>query len=97
MASTTETLKVTDHSEIGPLLSDADEGPVLLEKDGVVYRLNRVGRTDAKQDLWAAYDQERLLRTLDEVAGSWADLDTDRMIRDVYEARERGSRPIDKP
>ncbi|MFT4037298.1 MAG: hypothetical protein QM692_03885 [Thermomicrobiales bacterium] len=37
-------------------------------------------------------DRETVLSILDEVAGSWADLDTDAMIRDIYEARIRGSR-----
>jgi hypothetical protein len=30
-------------------------------------------------------------------AGSWADLDSDPMIRESYEARQAGSRPLDRP
>ncbi len=30
---------------------------------------------------------------LDNVAGTWADIDTDAMIAQVYTARERGSKP----
>lgn len=37
-------------------------------------------------------DRETVLAILDEVAGSWTDLDIDTMIRDIYEARVRGSR-----
>jgi hypothetical protein len=91
MASTTETLKVTEGSEIDALLKNADEKPILLEKDGVVYRLSRV------DDERPQVDPDRVERILNEVAGSWADLDTDAMIAQIYEARERGSRPIDRP
>ena len=36
-------------------------------------------------------------RTLNAVAGSWADLDTDAMIEAVHAARSAGSRPSGRP
>ncbi len=30
-------------------------------------------------------------------SGSWADLDTDRIVEEIYEARKRGSRPDARP
>jgi hypothetical protein len=91
MASTTETLKVTEHSEIGPLLDDANAGPVLLEKDGVVYRLSRV------DDEWPDIDPEHVEKVIDETLGSWSDIDAKALIAELYEARERGSRSMDRP
>lgn len=49
------------------------------------------------QDIWAAYDPERVKKVLAETGGSWADLDTDRLIADLYRAREEGSRPVPRP
>lgn len=42
-------------------------------------------------------DAERVRRILDEAAGSWADLDVDKIIADIYEARRAGSRPLTGP
>lgn len=39
-----------------------------------------------------APDRETTLAALEAAAGSWADLDVDTIIRDIYEARIRGSR-----
>jgi hypothetical protein len=89
MGTTPKTIKVTPESTIENLLSDADVEPVLLDKDGTIYRLSRA---DAVDDIWAGYDPEKVLQVLDEFAGSWSDVDTDRLIADIYEARERGSR-----
>ena len=50
-------------------------------------------------DIRAGYDPDpaEVRRTLAETAGSWADLDADQLIEEVYEARGAGSRPIDRP
>jgi hypothetical protein len=37
-----------------------------------------------------------VLKTLDETAGGWADLDTDTIIAEICEARRTGSRPADQ-
>jgi hypothetical protein len=89
MATRARTLKVTDDSEIATLLDNANVKPVLLEKDGVVFRLSRV------DDEWPEPDPERVAKMLDEVVGSWADIDADALIAELYEARERGSRHCD--
>ena len=36
-------------------------------------------------------------KALAETAGSWADIDTEALIADIYRAREEGSRPVDRP
>jgi hypothetical protein len=42
-------------------------------------------------------DPERVRQILDETLGSWADVDVDAMIAEIYEARRAGSRPPDRP
>ncbi len=42
--------------------------------------------------LWIEYDPQQILSTLDSVAGTWANIDTEAMIAQVYTARERGSK-----
>jgi hypothetical protein len=48
------------------------------------------------EDIWAGYDPEKVKEALKHTAGSWADLDTDSLIAELYEARSRGSRPGDR-
>ena len=39
MAISHAPIPVTDDTDLGTLLDDADKGPVLLERDGELYRL----------------------------------------------------------
>ena len=96
MATAPKTIDVAPESELARLLDEAAQAPLVLVKDGVRYRLSREERTEV-EDIWAGYDPERVRQVLREVAGSWADLDTDKMIADLYRAREEGSRPPDRP
>lgn len=85
---------------------------VLLERRGVVYRLSTVevvdssGATDAVDSDVADEDRigndhgdwnpEAIRRNLDETLGSWADIDTDKLIQDIYRWRREGSRNPDE-
>ena len=91
MATTHKTVRVTDETDLPELLSDAAKGPVILEHEGERFRLSR------DEDIAYEPDPERVRATLAATAGSWADIDVDRVIRDIYEAREAGSRPLDRP
>ena len=91
MAISHAPIPVTDDTDLGTLLDDADKGPVLLERDGELYRLSR------EDDITYEPDPEYVRATLAATAGSWADLDVDQMIADIYEARRAGSRPPDRP
>ena len=82
--------------DLEAILDDADDGPILIERDGMFYRLSRA-QEDGQEDLWAGYDPERARRVLAETAGSWSDVDADQMIADLYAAREQGTRPPDRP
>ena len=88
MASEPKKIKVTPGSELARLLDEASGESLLLEKDGVVYRLST-----EEEDIWAGYDPEQVIAALDRTAGSWADIDADALIMKLYRAREEGSRP----
>jgi hypothetical protein len=90
MAKHMKPIKVTPKSELMRLLDEADSSsPVLLERRGVVYRLSTVNDSGEIDKEW---DAEAVRRNLDETIGSWAHLDTDQMIEDIYRWRREGSR-----
>lgn len=91
MATTHKTIRVTDETDLPGLLDDAAKAPVILERNGERFRLSR------DEDIADEPDPARVRATLAATAGSWADVDVDRVIRDIYEAREVGSRPLDRP
>jgi hypothetical protein len=94
MAKYMKPVKVTSESELVSLLDEADtNSPVFLERRGAVYQLSKV---DDTQPIDYEPDAEAVRRMLDEVAGSWADLDIDQMIEDIYRRRKEGSRPPDR-
>jgi hypothetical protein len=87
----TKKIKVIAGSEIGKLVDEARRHPVLLEKDGAVYSLTP--HSSDPDDLWAEYDPKKVREAIIAYGGSWAALDADAMIADVYARRKRGSRP----
>jgi hypothetical protein len=91
MVSNPKPIPVTPETDLPRLLDDAAKGPVLLERDGELFRLER------EDDISYEPDPDLVRRTLAETAGSWADVDVDKLIADIYEARRAGSRPPDRP
>jgi len=89
MVSSLKPIKVTSESSLVRLLRDAEEAPVLLERDGLIFRLSR---ENADLDAGYAPDAALVRRTLDATAGTWADLSVDQLIEDIYNARRDGSR-----
>ena len=47
--------------------------------------------------IWAGYDQDAAPQALRQHAGSLAECDADRLIEQIYRARESGSRPATRP
>ena len=92
MAAEPKPIHVTPDLHLVDLLEEADKAPLVLEQNGVRYRLSR-----EDEDLWADYDPEKVQAILDETIGSWADLDADALIEDVRRWRREGSRPADRP
>lgn len=91
MAHEPDTIHITHDSELAGLLERVGAAPLRLEKNGVVYRVTR------EDDRWAGYDPEKVRAAVKATAGSWADVDTDALIEDLYQAREKGSRPANRP
>jgi hypothetical protein len=83
------TIEVVPGSELDRRLAEADGTTIVLVRNG---RRVRVVAEDALEDIWAGYDPERVLRALDETAGSWADIDADALIAHIYRWCEEGSR-----
>lgn len=91
MAKRYKAIKITSKTDVGSLLDAAESGEqVLLERDGVVFRLSR------EEDITYEPDPELVRKTLRATAGSWADLDIDQEIAELYAAREAGSRPSER-
>jgi hypothetical protein len=91
MAHEPRTIKVSANSEFGKLVDKARRHPVLLEKDGAVYSLTPA--SSDPDDLWAGYDPKKVRDAIIMYGGSWAELDADAMIDEIYTARKKGSRP----
>ena len=83
-------IHIAPDSELARLLEQIGKTPLVLEKDGVHYRL-------VKEEGEIDYDAEKVKATILKVAGSWSDIDTDALITALYHAREAGSRPVTRP
>jgi hypothetical protein len=94
MVAQRKAIKVTPESDLIHLLDDAAEEPLLLEKDGVVFRLSVADNTD---DLWAGYDPERTRRILREMAGSISQEEAERIKALIRKGRDEGTRPANRP
>jgi hypothetical protein len=91
MAQQSDTIHIADDSELAEFLDQAANPRLRLERGSVVYRVVR------EDDPWVGYDPDKVLAAVQATAGSWADLDTDPIIANLYKAREEGTRPVDRP
>ena len=92
MSGELKTIKVTAETNVGSLLTEAIDRPVLLEANGVVYRLSR-----EPDDIWAGYDPERVRAGLRKFAGTLSPAEGERIKELIYRGREEGIRPLDRP
>ena len=92
MVAIHKTIRVSDETDLADVLGEAELEPVTLEWRGLRFRLSRDDKSIAYEP-----DPEAVRAMLAAVAGSWADVDVDEMIRNIYEAREAGSRPMNRP
>lgn len=84
-------IRVDPDSEIARILDEAKENPIILESNGDTFRLSY-----EKSEELPVFDPEKIKDAIARTAGSWADLDTDKMIAELYRAREQGS-PLTRP
>ena len=92
MAKEPEPIKVTADTALTDVLAMARKDAVVLDNNGVRYRLSR-----ETEDIWAHYDPAKVRAALATFGGSWRDIDADKVIEDIYRWREEGSRPANRP
>jgi hypothetical protein len=83
-------IKVTGASDLAKLLRDAAARPIVLEKNGELYRLERMEQEDT------TLSSEDVARSRDGIlkaAGSWKDIDTDAFKAYISERRHTANRP----
>jgi hypothetical protein len=80
-------IKIDPTSELGRAVAHAGVVAVVLESEGVAYRLVRdeAGSTSRPRDV------ERVLRSLRRSRGALAGVDTEELLRDLREQREQDS------
>ena len=86
-------IHVRSDTPLAPLLVEAAYAPLLLEKDGVFYRLEAC----ASEDEWAGYEPGKVIAALDATAGTLSAAEADALIAELYRARKEGTRPADRP
>ncbi|MSP12913.1 MAG: hypothetical protein EXR62_08140 [Chloroflexi bacterium] len=85
-----KTIKVPPDSELGRLLEEAEDAPIILDKDGVLFHLGKVKSKKARRHRRTEADHAAFLAS----AGGWKDLvDTEKLKVDIYESRRISSRP----
>ena len=92
MAKEPLTIHLDPDSGLARALTDVEDTPVLLESNGVRFRVIR----DA-DDLWADYDPEAVLAGLREAAGTMSPEEGERIKELIYRGREEGTRPLSRP
>ncbi|MBA3414063.1 MAG: hypothetical protein H0U10_02420 [Chloroflexia bacterium] len=92
MVKTILTVDVEPEGEVSRLLSLAREAPVLVEQNGVRYRLSR-----ESNDSGGVYDPEQFRAVLRRVAGILDPEEAEQMKEMIYRAREEGTRPPNRP
>lgn len=88
MARELKKIHVTPGSELDRLLKEAAIAPLILEKNGEHYRLNR---EEAKEDIWEGYDPELVKEALKRSAGALAHVDRNELLADLRKQREQHS------
>ena len=92
MAKEPLTIHIDPESELARILAAAEETPVVLNSNGVRFRVMR-----AEGDLWANYDPEAVLGGLREIEGTLSADAGERMKALIYRGREEGTRPVTRP
>ena len=87
MAIEPKRIHINPETAIADLLRAADRAPVVLENDGLLYRLTQA----EPEDIWASYDPARARRALARSAGALIGVDRDELLADIYAQREQDS------
>lgn len=85
-------VKAAPDGEVARLLALAEKAPVLVEQNGIRFRIERDENEPEK-----AYDPEAFREHLRRFAGIFTPEEADAMKEMIYRAREEGARPADRP
>jgi hypothetical protein len=85
-----KTIKVTADSELGKLVDVARRQPVLLEKNGEVFLLERM---ETEEKTPSPEDVTRSRDGILKAAGSWKDIDTEAFKAYIAQRRRTANRP----
>ncbi len=86
----TKKITVPEGSSLAKLLTDAAGSPILLEKNGELYRLERMEQersTPSPEEVTKS--KEGILKA----AGSWKDIDTEAFKAYIKDQRQTANRP----
>jgi hypothetical protein len=92
MSAQPQPYKVDPDSELGHRLREAAQHPVILETEGVRFRVVR--EADGSQtidDPWANYDPEKAIAAIHASAGALKGVDVEQLLKDIYEERGQDS------
>jgi hypothetical protein len=92
VSNISKTIHVPNDSELARLLKETDETGLWLEQDGVTYRVSR-----DHTDPWAEYDPEAVHAGMAAVAGALTPERAEELKAYLYQGREEGTRPADRP
>lgn len=92
MASGPITITIDPDSELGQVLDEKANSPVVLLSGNARFRVTR-----DPDDPWANYDPEKARAALRKLAGILTPEEGERMKELIYRAREEGTRPLDRP
>ena len=90
MAREPRKIKVAPGSELDNLLAEAGVTPLLIEKDGELYRLDRMNK---EVKLPSPEEVTRSREGILKAAGSWKDIDTEAFKAYIYTRRRTANRP----
>lgn len=68
----------------------ADREPLLVEKEGVVFRIE-IAELKEPEDIWADYDPQLAKAGLQKSAGALAGIDREELMTDIHEVRHQNS------
>jgi len=87
MSSERNAIEIIPGGEFDRLLKSAQEFPVLLDRDGIRYRLAPL----AQDDIWSGYDVESARQALYQSAGALAGVDREQLLADIKAQREQAT------
>jgi hypothetical protein len=87
MSAKLHRIRISPDSELARLLDEVGETPVLLEKNGKLYRLEE----ETSADIWAGYDPGKTRAALQKSVGALRKVDREELLADIHGAREQDS------